>query len=263
MADENKNIASDDEYQFPQEEYAGMSEDQAASGSHFETASEPSPQKKRGGAAVAGKVFSSPVFRNKRVVGVIVVVVVLGIGLHFMNTGPKTVSKPKSKSTVVAQQQTPSQPVVQQQQTEQPAVSQAVYGELGSLREHTTRTQTDIGQLKAQVADLQNAVTAATDENAVLKASVSKLVGEVDDLKSMLDKTLSQLNKRHHVKRITYHIRAVIPDRAWLTSNKGKTTSITVGDHLKQYGFVKRIDSNNGIIYTSSGRKIVYGPNDF
>lgn len=264
MVDENKNIASDDEYQFPQEEYAGMSEDEAAASHSQGQASQSTTRQARRRSAVAGfasKFASIPLLKNKRVMGVIVVVIVGGIALHFMGDD-STVQKPAPKKTAQPPVQAQTQPQPQVQQVVKTEVPHSLYGELGNLRAHTSQTQTDISQLKAQIADLQNTVTTTSNENKALKASMTNLSGQVESLKNLLDKTLSRLDERH-VKRITYHIRAVVPDRAWLTSNKGKTTTVTIGDKLKQYGFIKQIDADNGIIYTSSGRTIVYGPNDF
>jgi hypothetical protein len=51
-----------------------------------------------------------------------------------------------------------------------------------------------------------------------------------------------------------YTLRAVVKGRAWLKSDEtGKTISLTMGNRLKGYGTVTRIDSNNDKVYMSSG----------
>ncbi|MCX7125751.1 MAG: type IV secretion protein IcmG, partial [Gammaproteobacteria bacterium] len=65
------------------------------------------------------------------------------------------------------------------------------------------------------------------------------------------------------VKLMVFHLRAVLPDRAWITSTSGETITVTIGDPIQDYGTVQAIDVQHGIIETSSGRKIEYGSNDY
>lgn len=51
----------------------------------------------------------------------------------------------------------------------------------------------------------------------------------------------------------TMTIHAIIPGRAWIRTQDGKTLSITEGDMLSQYGKVLKIDAPTGIVVTSSG----------
>lgn len=48
-------------------------------------------------------------------------------------------------------------------------------------------------------------------------------------------------------------IHAIIPGRAWLRTQGGKTISITEGDMLGEYGKVLKIDAPTGSVITSSG----------
>ena len=48
-------------------------------------------------------------------------------------------------------------------------------------------------------------------------------------------------------------LRAVVPGRAWLVNHKGDTTSVEVGNEIKNYGKVVSIDSDHYKIYMSSG----------
>jgi hypothetical protein len=59
-----------------------------------------------------------------------------------------------------------------------------------------------------------------------------------------------------------YHLKALIPGRAWLQTREGATATVTLGDRLPGYGIIQTINTDSGIVTTSSGNVIVYGPKD-
>lgn len=71
-----------------------------------------------------------------------------------------------------------------------------------------------------------------------------------------------RIRHRKVAKPLVYHVKALIPGRAWLESNRGTTTSVKVGDTLKNYGQITSINPNTGMVDTSSGRVIKYGRYD-
>lgn len=56
-----------------------------------------------------------------------------------------------------------------------------------------------------------------------------------------------------------YHVEAVVPGRAWLKDQNGTTITVGKGDQIRGYGYVTYIDSENGLVVTSSGIVVRYG----
>lgn len=256
MTDDQKKISSDDEYQFPQEEYLSSEnethkegESTAADVESGATAAVKATRGSRWAQLVKSFPVLQPVLQNKRIVIAIVVVIAFIITLPFLNTKEKPLSAVKAT------------PVV-----EQPAVVQSGDSDLGSLqphKSHNTHIEVQVQNLKAQVANLQSAVDQAKAVNDQLSASVSALTGQVKDLMTQLSEALARMGPTAQKPGVVYHLRAVLPDRAWIISSTGETLSVTIGDEINHYGVVRSIDPTGGSIETSSGRKITYGSNDF
>lgn len=66
----------------------------------------------------------------------------------------------------------------------------------------------------------------------------------------------SEPKKVEKVKEITYKLQAVVEGRAWIESSSGINSTVKVGDIIKDYGVVTKIDVVNSIINTSSGKTI-------
>lgn len=238
----DKKTTSDDEYQFPASEYVTPNQQQR-SGDTATGATQPeTPPTRR---------FHFPEIRNKRIVWVIAVVIIAVIFIRILNSDRAPVVKPKLKPTV-------QQPVVQSQP------DNGLLNSLDALRAHSSRTETQIQTLQSQVSNMQSQLEQAREDNRQLRQTVSDLSAQVEELTGKLNQVIAQLHvSPQKTPSIVFHLRAVVPDRAWVISNKGETLTVTAGDHLEGYGTVRTIDAKNGVILTSSGRKIVYGPNDF
>ncbi len=237
--DDKKNTSPDDEYQFPKEEYTSQET------SHEENASslaDPPLQKNKW----LKYIYHFPQLKNKRVGMVVLIVIVLIILFHFINSAKKTAAPSESS---------PQQVTAQPQNTN-------LTNSINALQEHGSRTESEIGDLKAQLSDVQTNLSQVQATNQQLQTSVETLTTQMEDLSVVLNKLLAKKRPGPKVKPLVFHLRAVVPDRAWVTSNQGKTVSVTVGDRLKQYGVVRSIDAERGMITTSSGRDIKYGSND-
>ena len=57
-------------------------------------------------------------------------------------------------------------------------------------------------------------------------------------------------------KKMTYRIQAVVEGRAWIQSSAGSNMTVKVGDEVKDYGTITKIDAINSVVETSSGRVI-------
>lgn len=254
MTDERRNTSLDDEYQFPKDEYISSEGDHgSAEGQmHSDSVSGETPEEMRPAASGFGHWFDqlkNSSHKGKRIFLIAVVIVIVVVGFQWLNA--KKAPKP-----VIQQPVDQSAPVVQPQ----PA-NTGLSNSLDSLAAKSAQTESAVGNLQAQVAQMQNALTEAQATNEALQKAVGVLTTQVDTLSSELKKLETKAPVVHNTQ-IVFHLRAVVPDRAWISS-AGRTQSVTVGDYVKGYGTVTLIDAQHGIVYTNSGRKIEYGPNDF
>jgi len=254
MVDQPKNTSPDDEYQFPQEEYIASGASDASQQSVENEV--PADIKKSGVEKIMGTLSNlSPILqRNKRIVIVIAAVLIGFLFLHFGVSKKQPIQVQPVQTTQSAPQQMVSTPAQQPN-------NGAMMGSLDSLQAHSSKTTSDIKSLQSQIADLQSAVSQSQSQNDQLRNTISALAEQMKDVSAELDQLKASGARAKKTSEITYHLRAVVPDRAWITF-AGQTRSVTVGDAVKSYGKVTAIYSQQGIVETSSGRKIEFGPND-
>ncbi|MDP1573959.1 MAG: hypothetical protein Q8L78_03370 [Coxiellaceae bacterium] len=268
MVDEQKNTTGDDEYQFPQEEYAG--EEQSPEGAaEPEVAGAGSESASSRGDGFRKKVIEGYTktvsARNKRII--IIVLALIGILLlpkliGIFHTEPKksgepVVSKPVQQPAPVSVEQ----PVVSQ--PDQLAIVPSVDPSLDEARAYRAQADSKVQELQNQVATIQNGLAQSESTNEQLQKSVSQLTSQVEALSTQLKRLMMQEKKEPKSKTVNFYLRAVVPDRAWVMTGSGETVSVSVGDSLDQYGTIQSIDPVYGVIQTSSGRKITYGSNDY
>lgn len=261
MPDKNKNKQlGEEEYQLPDEEYVAPEASAQPENVYHEPEdeAEAAPKSKLAGVMQSSLAHLSrfkeyiPETRNKRILLALGLVVVLFIIVHFATDDSSSVT-PEAVQTPKAA------PVVAQQPNNQ------MLGSLDSLRAHSSRTTQKIGDMQAQISDLQTALTQTQSTNQGLQKSVSALSAQVDALSTQLKRVMRGIGgkKVRLAPSIVFHIRAIIPDRAWIASNTGDALSVTLGDQVAGYGVVRAINPEKGVISTSSGRNIYYGQNDF
>jgi intracellular multiplication protein IcmG len=144
------------------------------------------------------------------------------------------------------------------------------------------------------VAQLTNKVAALEQQGANYKAAIDKLTAQTSNLQDMLthltiqvtnlnDNVQSMSNKitaqeaaRQAAKQAVqrqvaaakkkpvpiYYVKAMVPGRAWLVAQHGRTLTVSIGDNLPGYGVVSVIDPQQGTLTTSAGAIIGYSPND-
>lgn len=123
----------------------------------------------------------------------------------------------------------------------------------------------------------QNSAKITNIENELnrVQSLASKTDGIINNLNmtvSELSKTVQQLiqeqkaaeiTKVKKIKpKITYHVRAIVPGRAWLEANDGTTVTVRPGSKLNNYGTVTKIDAHEGTVRTDLGFVIKHGVND-
>ncbi len=270
-----KDATGDDEYQFPNDEYVMPSNEQQAapsdsaesvsdSAQHQEQANTldytsaaqtTSAQEEVSSGLVMDRIKNiwntSPIFKNKRIVAIVVAIVLVLVVFKFMQPSRQVITKTQT-AAVVQKPTSQSNP--------------QVMGQLNGLQQSAQSSQQEIRQLKSQVSALSGSLTQANANQVRMTQAVSMLAGQVKQLSTDLQKirTKPVSKKKGPVgPRLVYVVKAVVPGRAWIINNVGGTSTVTIGDHVKQYGTVRSINPDTGVITTSSGKLIKYGSNDF
>ncbi|OGT63692.1 MAG: hypothetical protein A3J38_06205 [Gammaproteobacteria bacterium RIFCSPHIGHO2_12_FULL_45_9] len=279
MMDDKKNTSSD-EYQFPQEEY--VASDQSST---FEEGADPSaagasdasspfgeaedkPAQKKTVLGKLGDIFSVifgkiSEMRNKRILVVVAAIILLLLIVRAVHNKQPSItslpSKPEAKAEYTAPTEQTEQPIVEEAKTQtfQPPA-------MPSMEQPSSASQAELKKLMQEVGSIQDELQDTRQTNQALEKSMHELTTQVQLLSSQLSEVAAKLApKKTPGEAVVYHLRAVVPDRAWIISNKGETLTVAVGDKLDHYGTVDKIDAQNGMIETSSGQKISYGVNDF
>ena len=58
-----------------------------------------------------------------------------------------------------------------------------------------------------------------------------------------------------------YKLVGMVAGRAWVMNQNGKTWSVKVGDHLKDFGVISVLNDSAGYIESRKGQLIEYGIN--
>lgn len=162
----------------------------------------------------------------------------------------------RQKVVVPAEKPAQTQPVVQQKNNlmdQLKASDQQKHEALDRLEQNNQKTQ-------SQVTDLSN--------------TLQRLQNQVDQIDRKMDDISNQMRKMTEKTKLVVKpvqtdgpkkvmtIRALQIGRAWLNDGSDQTISVAVGDVLKSYGKVTNILVDDGMVLTSSGRVIEFGPND-
>lgn len=197
-----------------------------------------------------------PIFRNKKliIIGGVLVVVVIFFQFHGNH----------------------SQKVTQVQTT--PTPEQQMLTELNDLKAQVSTIAASQQKMNSSISSLQNQVQTlkSNGSSSVAQRSMERKVNSLNSSVSSLSDKVNKLEKSAYKKQnnnsataaivqappVTFYIRSIEPGRAWIEGTNHTYTSIAVGDEVKDYGKVTRIDSVAGKIYTTSNRVIIFGKND-
>lgn len=194
-------------------------------------------------------------------------------------------------SAIPAPQQT--SPLAQQQPTAVAQPQEQTVAPVESMQE-MQQVESQNTDLTKRVSDLENAVNqlntqlaADAQMNASNQAQIAGLIKSIDSMQTQMAKlnnamqtmvnAVSQssgngqsgfvnpgmggnnFNNNNMVSAPDYYVQAVIPGRAWLKNSSGQIITVAPGDAVPGYGTVTNIDSQNGVVTTSTGSKIVFG----
>lgn len=211
--------------------------------------------------------------KNRRVWTVIAIVVAVGIVYQFVKV-PKVKEEIQTVTRVgqPAQMQAaaPGESTLTQAQTQVPAlITGETQQQADTLIAENKQSQAQIQQLQMALQQLQASVQQVNSQMSRCNAVTN--LAPIQPL-PLVTPTMPRVRKvtRRAAPRLIYHVRAIIPGRAWLYATRGKSNTITtlktvaVGDRLPGYGRVERISPELGKVWTSwqPTVPITYGSND-
>jgi len=278
MADK-RDKETDDEYQFPEDEYVTDTESESESESsesddHEFDEDEDEDEGEDADSDLGDMDMDSlrsrheedyasfskpgllerfPILQNKRVLAVIGLAVVVIIIFKIMTPSRDTM-KPVKKSPVVQTQAIVPQKFAQQGQD----VSLST---LDRLSKDVADSRSALAQLQPQLDQLKTSINTANSNGDEMRTAVVALAQQVQGLAKQLQilTRLAEAEKqRPPAPMVTYRLVAFNSGRAWIMGSNGESDTVTVGSKLQNYGVVKAIDTQAGKVITSSGKVITY-----
>lgn len=139
-----------------------------------------------------------------------------------------------------------------------------------STQQTTQPTSANLDQVSQAILELRAGFSSLSAQFQAMSTQVQQMICNPGEfcpnarVLPIVKERLHVVKKRHRrlPAPLVYHVKALIPGRAWLESNRGTTTSVKVGDTLRNYGQITSINTNTGMVDTSSGRVIKYGRYD-
>lgn len=132
--------------------------------------------------------------------------------------------------------------------------------EIEDMTKKITSGQGQISGLDEGMTKIQQDMTMVTQQIEQLSTAMQQVIAEIEKIKSPPAKSQP---KKSMAAPIAYHVRAIVPGRVWLESANGRSVTLRVGDKLDDYGVVRVISPQNGMVIMSNGAIIQYGSNDF
>jgi hypothetical protein len=256
-----------EEYKYPEDEQSGEittqgnTQEKQGAGAQQQSsdkaqhrAEENGYSKKPGIDSLMKQIRQLPFLRNKRMVIILIAVVVLFVLIKMIGGHSSSVSLPKKSKTgqTNAQAQSPLQ-----------AKYKVMGTQVRDLSTLSIQNKRDISLLTNNMRQIEKSLQSMNDVMVQLTDEMTDLTKQVKALKTQQDIQKSAINKKIATKPKVYHITAMVPGRAWIKStDSGQAISVRVGDKLPSYGAITSIDSDNGVVATTSGRIIKFGEND-
>jgi len=253
MSDKEKDMLGDEEYQFPNDEYA-VDESTEVTEDDYADVYDDEQQESR---------FSFLQGR-KRVIAAVVVAGLAFLGFKFYDAAKNTQLPVASQPEPTVQASAPKPQPVTTVVDPSPEIMQR----MRQLGRAVLERDDAINSLQAQLQNMQQQLQKSTQANEQL----SQHIDDMSDQLAQLNQKVVELSKpkvaakpkakQKPVREITFELVAVEPGRAWIRSSEGDAETVRVGDNLPQYGKVVAVDLSRGIVLTSSGKVITYGAND-
>jgi intracellular multiplication protein IcmG len=147
-------------------------------------------------------------------------------------------------------------------------------GAVSSLKQEQKRIDTEVAAMRTQVSTATQSINDVATKMAELQQTLLVLNERLEQqsqqmtrLQSMTRTKRATSSKpppraRPAIPKAVYSIQAIIPGRAWIMSNQGKTLTVSRGSAIPGYGTVRTINAKVGRVFTSSGRVIRFSQAD-
>lgn len=154
--------------------------------------------------------------------------------------------------------------------TVKPAVVESVVPLNNEMTQKITSLMDQVQKNSDELTKIETALSENDAKFSELNSSMINLSGAINALVSKIESINTPKPKakpkkvrkfRKVAPRALYHVKAIVPGRAWLEDSDGMTITVRTGDRLNG-GIIELISPQQGIIATSSGEIIQYGSND-
>ncbi len=153
------------------------------------------------------------------------------------------------KITAILQKKIDEQFGLQKQQLEamQKEASTAIQN-ANNANKTVSTLQQELATLSATVQDLSAQVKTIKDAQLAEEARAAQREAAAKAKPKSKPKAVTKSDASPNIS-----VHAIIPGRAWLRTQDGKTITVSEGDAIAQYGKVLKIDAPNGLVITTSG----------
>lgn len=167
---------------------------------------------------------------------------------------PSAVIGPEEKPKIAASDEalTKLQKKLDDQERQYKQQIQTLQKELDSANQNSVNANKAMGGLQHDISSLSAAVQALKSQMQTMQEE--KIKQEAARIEQSTKRALrAKKEVSLDVSNPSLTVYAIIPGRAWLRSQNGKTTTVVEGDQIGEYGKVLKIDAGNGVVITSSG----------
>ena len=175
-----------------------------------------------------------------------------GFEKNIFEEETKETKEPKDKVTL----QTVMEKLESQEQETSERIK-ALEDTLTQMVETVSNIGQGVGKVGQDMNSLSTSVQTLSEEVKLLKSnaapSKSMEPPPKEEQPFMPEKPKVQSQQSSAFSSPIYRVHAIIPGRAWLKSNDGRTLTVTEGDTLEEYGKILVIDAPSGVVITSSG----------
>ena len=132
------------------------------------------------------------------------------------------------------------------------AAAQKISSEINMLRGELRRTNAKFNEINAVLQKL----------TTITREQQRRLNQQQSFIKRFIEEKKKKAEMKAKAQRVMYYIQAMVPGRAWLRTQDGKTLTVSKGDKIPGYGMVSQIDPQTGQLTMSLGDVIRYHPKD-
>jgi type II secretory pathway component PulM len=203
---------------------------------------------------------------------VLVLTLVVTSFLHASSSKPHAVKKTKPAKPVSVHHVVASYDASSNASVAMPSVAIAASKKEDAQHVKQMKSlQVSVGALSDQLRASLAAQKIMSEQLTAMHESSDASVHNSSDLKRKVNKMDAKLRvfnadlKSHGKKKSKiassfkyYHLDSVVPGRAWVDDQYGDVYTVEVGDFLKDFGRVARIDSDEGSVVSETGSLIAY-----